>query len=187
MTKRRTTIRAAVALSILWILASLPGKAQVLSSGARTISLNANLSESVSLSLSANTVNFTLTPGSATNAGNTAITATTNWTLRPGRIALSVYAFFASSAAALTDGAGDNIPSSRFSISDNGGAFAPLTNTAPFGGANAGLRLATVFVLLGNLQGRRTDTMNFNIDLSTLPNLPAGTYTGTVTIQVQVI
>jgi hypothetical protein len=29
--------------------------------------------------------------------------------------------------------------------------------------------------------------MNFNINLTALPNLPASTYTGTVTIQVQVI
>jgi len=116
-----------------------------------------------------------------------AVTATTTWTLRPSRGSLDVYAFFSSSTAALTDGAGDNIPSSRFEISDNGGAFTALTNTVPFGGANAGLRLATVRILGNNKQGSRTDTMNFNINLSALPNLPAGTYTGTVTIQVQVI
>ena len=181
------TIRAAVLLSFLGALASITAAAQVLNSGAATIALNANLSESVSLTLSTSAVNFTLTAGSATNAGSTSVVATTTWTLKPSRGNLNVYAFFSSSAAALTDGAGNNIPSSSFEISDNGGAFTALTNTVPFGGANAGLQVATVRILGNNKQGTRTDSMNFNINLSALPNLPAGAYAGTVTIQVQVI
>jgi hypothetical protein len=174
-------------LSFLCVLASIPAAAQVLNSGASTIALNANLSESVSVTLSSNAVNFTLTAGSATNAGSTSVTATTTWTLKPSRGNLNLYAFFSSSTAALSDGSGDNIPSSSFEISDNGGAFTALTNTVPFGGANAGLQLATVRILGNNKQGTRTDTMNFNINLTALPQLPAATYTGTVTIQVQVI
>jgi hypothetical protein len=180
------TIRVAVAVGVLLVLAGV-SSAQVLNSGAATISLNANLSESVSLTLSTNAVNFALVGGSASNPGSTSITATTTWTLRPNRGSLNIYAFFASSSSALTDGAGDNIPSSAFYISDNGGAFAALTNTVPFGGANAGLQLATVPILGNNKQGTRTDNMNFNINLTALPQLPAGAYTGTVTIQVQVI
>ena len=42
-------------------------------------------------------------------------------------------AFFSNSASALTDGAGNNIPSADFQISNNGGAFTALTNTVPFG------------------------------------------------------
>jgi len=87
----------------------------------------------------------------------------------------------------LTDGAGDNIPSSAFQISDNGGAFNALVNTVPFGGANAGRRLARVRIGLGAATGKRTDTMNFNINLSALPNLPAGSYTGILNIQAQAI
>ena len=56
-----------------------------LNSGAQTIALNANLAESLTLTLSANTVNFTLSAGSATNAGSAGITATTAWTLAAGR------------------------------------------------------------------------------------------------------
>lgn len=181
------TIRIAVLLSTLLLLAHVPATAQVLNSGAATIALNANLSESVSVTLSASAVNFVLTAGSSSNPGSTAITATTVWTLKPSRGSLNVYAFFASSASALTDGAGNNIPSSSFEISDNGGASTALTNTVPFGGANAGLLLGSVKILGNNKQGTRTDNMNFNINLSALPNLPAATYTGTVTIQVQVI
>jgi hypothetical protein len=180
------TTRAAVVVSLMLLLVSVSA-AQVLNSGAATIALNANLSESVSLTLSTSAVNFALTAGNASNPGSSAVTATTTWTLKPSRGSLNIYAFFSSSAAALSDGAGDNIPSSSFEISDNGGAFTALTNTTPFGGANAGLQLGSVKILGNNKQGTRTDTMNFNINLAPVPNLPAGTYTGTVTIQVQVI
>lgn len=180
-------ISAAVALGFALTVANVPARGQVLSSGAQTISLNANLSESVSLTLSTNAVNFILSAGSGSNPGSTSITATTTWALKPSRGSLNVYAFFSSSSSALNDGAGDNIPSASFEISDNGGASAPLTNSVPFGGSNAGLQLASVRILGNNRQSSRTDNMNFNINLSSLPNLPAGTYTGVVTIQLQVI
>jgi len=161
--------------------------AQALDSGASPVALNATLSESLTVSLSATSVNFALTAGSAVNPGSTSITATTTWTLKPNIGSVKVYAFFANSASALSDGAGDNIPSADFEISNNGGAFTALTNTVPFGGANAGLLLSTTRILGNNRQGSHTDTMNFNINLSTLPNLPAATYTGTLTIQAQAI
>jgi len=178
--------RIGVVIAVL-TMASISVSAQVVNSGAQTIALNASLSESVSLTLSANAVSFNLTAGSANNPGSTSVTATTTWTLRPNRGSLSVYAFFANSASALSDGAGNNIPSADFQISDNGAAFQAPTNTVPFGGANAGLQLANVRILGNNKQGSRTDTMNFNINLGTLPSLPAGVYSGTLTIQVQVI
>ena len=156
-----------------------------LNSGAQPITLNANLAESLTVSLSGNTVNFTLTPGSPNNAGSTNITATTTWVLKPGRTAVGVYAYFGSSAAALTDGTGDNIPSSAFYISDNGGALTALTNTVAFGGANAGLQLANVAITGANKNANRTDVMAFNINLSALPQLPANAYTGTLNIQAQ--
>ena len=156
-----------------------------LNSGAQTIALNATLAESLTLTLSANAVNFTLAAGSAANAGSTNVTATTAWVLQPGRTAVGVYAYFASSAAALTDGAGDNIPSADFYIADNGGASTALTNTVAFGGANAGLLLANVPITAANKSASRTDTMAFNINLSTLGQLPANTYTGTLNIQAQ--
>jgi len=155
-----------------------------LNSGAQTIALNATLTESLTLSLSASAVNFTLSAGSATNAGSTAITATTAWTLKPGRTAVGVYAYFASAAAALTDGV-DNIPSSAFFIADNGGASTALTNTVAFGAANAGYQMANVAITAANKVASRTDVMAFNINLSTLPQLPANTYTGTLNIQAQ--
>ncbi len=176
-------------LMTLLMMAALtvPARAQVLNSAASTITLNAVLSQSVSVTLSANAVNFTLTSGSANNPGSTSITATTTWTLKPSVGSLKVYAFFSNSASALTDGAGNNIASADFQISNNGGAFNALTNTVPFGGANAGLQLSSTPILGNNRTGTRNDVMNFNINLVPLPNLPAGAYTGTLTIQAQAI
>ena len=178
---------AALALATLVAMLAPPAGAQVLNSGASTIALQAVLSQSVTLTLSGNAVNFNLTAGSAANPGNTSITATTRWTLKPSVGSLNVYAFFSNSASALTDGAGSNIPSADFQISNNGGAFTALTNTVPFGGANAGLQLSSTRILGNNKTGTHNDVMNFNINLTPLPNLPAGAYTGTLTIQAQAI
>ena len=175
------------ALAVFVLCAAGTSGAQVLNAAAQPIALNAVLSQSVTLTLSANAVNFVLTAGSAANPGSTSITATTAWTLKPSVGSVKVYAFFSSSASALNDGGGNNIPSADFQISNNGGAFNPLTNTVPFGGANAGLQLSSTPILGNNKTGTHNDVMNFNINLAPLPNLPAGTYTGTLTIQAQAI
>src|SRR5579871_1256973 len=180
--KRRLIRVTGVVLGIAF--AAAMASAQALNSGAQTIALNATLAESLTLSLSANTVNFALTAGSAANAGSTNITATTTWVLKPGRTAVGVYAYFANAAAALTDGAGDNIPSSAFFISDNAGAPTALTATVPsgggFGAANAGIQLSNITISGTNKNSSHADIMAFNINLTggTLPQLPAATYTG---------
>lgn len=168
-------------------LAATMASAQALNSGAQTIALNATLAESLTLNLSANSVNFTLVAGSAANAGSANITATTSWVLKPGRTAVGVYAYFANAAAALTDGAGNNIPSSAFFISDNAGTSTALTSATAFNAANAGMQLANVAINGANKNSSRTDVMAFNINLTggTLPQLPAATYTGTLNIQAQ--
>ncbi len=173
-----------VALAVVVAAMASLASAQ-LNSGAQPIALNATLAESLTVNLSANAVNFTLAPGSANNAGSTNITATTAWVLQSGRNQVTVDAYFATSTAALADAAGDNIPSSAFFISDNGGASTALVNSVAFGGGNAGLRLATVAVTAANRTSNRTDNMAFNINLSSLPQLPAGNYTGTLNIQAQ--
>jgi hypothetical protein len=161
--------------------------AQVENSGPQTIVLSATVPESLTLSLSANALGFSLTAGSAANPASSSITATSAWVLKPGRTAVALYAYFNSAAAALTDGAGDNIPSSAFKISDNAGAFTPLTGTMAFGAANSGMQLANIIITGSNRSGGRTDVLAFNIDLSsgTLPQLPAAVYTGTLNIQAQ--
>lgn len=179
----KKTILAAVAVVMLGF--STFASAAALDSGAQTINLNATLNESLTLSLSGNAVDFTLAAGAAANAGSTPITATTKWVLKPGRTAVTVNAYFTSATAALTDGT-NNIPSSAFSIKNNAAAAAPLTNTVAYA-TGSGLRLENVAITAANRNSSSTDAMSFNIDLSggTLPQLPAGTYTGTLNIQAQ--
>ena len=172
------------AIALIVIGASSLASAQ-LNSGASPIALNATLAESLTLSLTANAVNFPLTAGAAANPGSTNITATTTWLLKSSRTAVGVYAYFTTAASALTDGAGNNIPSSAFTISNNGGAATALTNTVAFGGATAGLQLENIAVTAANRSGTKNDIMAFNINLTTLPQLPAATYTGTLNIQAQ--
>ena len=177
-----------IVLLLVAVLAAIrgPAFAQVLNTGAQAIALNAKLDESLTLTLSANSVNFVLTAGSATNPGNTGVTATTTWTSKPGRN-LSLYGYFFSSTAALTDGAGNNIPSADFEISDNGGAYAGLNNSVPFGAPGAGLQLFTMKITGRSKTGTHIDDLLFNINLSTIPQLPAGTYTGVLSVRAQII
>jgi hypothetical protein len=173
-------------LVVMGALLVCPAVAQDFNSAPSTITLQAVLNQSLSVTLSGTSVNFILIPGSA-SPGSNSITATTTWALPPSVGSIKLYAFFANSGSAMTNGVGDNIPAADFQISDNGGAFAALTNTVPFGGANAGLLLSTTPILGHNRSGSRTDVMIFNIDLLKLPNLPARTYTGTLTVQAQAI
>ena len=194
MNKKAAFLRFAVVAVVVVSLASL-ASAAVLNSdtpGAgtpKTIALTATLSESLSVNLSVNTASFTLTAGSATNHAAAGVTATTTWVLNPSRTAVKVYAWFGTAASALNDGSGDNIPSSAFSISDNGGGYTALTssaaNAAGFGPASAGLLLSNTAISSSNENSSATDAMLFNIDLSSLTQLPAGTYTGTLNIQAQ--
>jgi hypothetical protein len=176
---------ARLAVIALVVASAAGASAQVANSGAQAIALNASLTESLTVSLSANAVNFTLASGSAANAGSANVTATTAWVLKPGRTALGVWAYFATTTA-LTDGT-NNIPSSAFKISDNGGTSTGLTTVSPFNAAADGFQLANVPITALNRAGTRNDIMAFNIDLSTgtLPQLPASVYTGTLNIQAQ--
>ena len=133
--KTRSQIGARLAtVAFTAMMLAVSASAQVRNSGASTITLNAVLTDSITVSLSSSAVNFTLTAGS-----------------------------------------------------NNAGPFNALTNTVPFGGGNAGLQLSSTPILGNNKSGTRTDNMNFNINLAPLPSLPAGVYTGTLTIQAQAI
>ena len=183
MNTRKISRITAVALGLA--LATTMASAQALNSGAQTIALNATLAESLTLSLSANAVNFTLAAGQAANPGSVPITATTTWTLKPGRTAVGVYAYFTTTTA-LTDGAGNNIPSSAFFVADNAAPSTALTANTPWT-TGTGLQMANVAISGTNRSSSRTDAMTFNINLSTLPQLPAATYTGTLNVQAQAI
>lgn len=184
----RTKLISGIALAVT-ALASLPLTANgaVLNSNAPTVALTATLNESLSLSIVNGTIGFTLTNGTTT-AGDKSVAITSNWVLNPSRTSVKLYGFFADSTAALTDGGTDKITSANVLGQVTTGApttFTAFTQTAPFGGAGAGLLLFNQAISSStpNFVGTRTD--NLNLEISTPAALPAGTYTGTLTLQAQ--
>jgi hypothetical protein len=189
---RRLSFRRWPALSLLLVLTMLvipqEGVTQ-LNSSVSSVALTATLLESLTVVAAPSAVAFTLASGSTT-AGSTAVSVTTVWTLGITRTNVNLYTSFASSTAALTDGSGDDIPSANVLGQMTTGlptTFTAFTQTGPFGGAGASLELFSQSISVTNLTSTRTDNLNLEIDLTSLPNLPAGVYTGTLNIQAQAL
>jgi hypothetical protein len=170
-------------------------KAQ-LNSNAGTAVLDATMPESLTVTVMGGAaVNFTLTPNTAANPGSTATTIRTAWVLRRGRTRVRVWAWVPNGAAALTDGAGGNIPASAVRAAAGGsGSPGGTLNTVASGGAGVPAFIrpaAATGVQIGNVRIRRrnrssstTTTLTWNINTVGVP-LTAPSYTGTVNIQAQ--
>jgi hypothetical protein len=171
----------AILFSILVL--GLPARAQ-LSSNPAAVNLQAALTSSLSVSTSPSLVSFTLVPG-GTATGSNPISITTSWVLQPNVGNVTLYAYFTSAAVALTDGAGDNIPSASVEGSPNNGAFAPFSGTSPFA-AGSSQTIFRVNILGNNKTATRTDTLALRINLTGL-SLPAGTYTGLLRLQAEAL
>jgi hypothetical protein len=175
---------AGISVTLLMLSApSTTGGAQI-NSNLAGVTLGAVLNTSLSVIAGPPTVNFTLVQNGVAN-GSSAITVNTSWSLRPNVGAVTVYAYFSSAAAALSNGAGTNIASSRVRGSANGGAFLPFTGNSPFA-AGSSLTLANFRILGNNRNGSRVDTLGLQIDTTGIV-LPAGNYTGVLTIQAQAL
>jgi len=182
--------KIAVFACALMVSSLMQAHAAALNSNSPTVALNATLAESLTVASSVSTVNFTLVNGS-TVAGSAAVPITTTWVLLPSRTSVKLYGFFASSTAALTDGYStpDNIPS--VDVLGQVTTGAPTTYTAfsqtasGFGAASASLLLVNQTISSGsaNFVGNRTD--NLALEIVTPATLPAGNYTGTLTLQAQ--
>ena len=155
-----------------------------LNSNITGVNLNAVLATSLPLSAAPGLVNFALVPSGVAN-GSATVAVTTTWTLQPSVGAVTVWAYFSSAPSALSDGAGDNIPSSSVSGSPNGGPFAAFTGISPFA-AGSSLQIYTLRILGNNRSGTRVDNLDLRINTTGL-NLPAGTYTGVMHIQAQAL
>jgi hypothetical protein len=162
---------------------AVPASHAQVNSNVATVNLNAPLAESVTVVAGPGTVNFTLVPnGSA--AGSAPVTITTSWALAKTRTSVKLYAYF-SSAVALTDGAGDNIPTSSVTGSVNGGAAAAFTSATAFG-AN-GMTVFNQAIGVGTYNSTHgPDTIALTINTTGL-GLPAATYTGVLNIQAQAL
>ena len=180
--------KASLFAATLLVASSLPFSAYAappaLNSNAPTVALTATLGESLTLSTTVSAVSFTLASGT-TVPGSAAVPITTNWVLNPSRTSVKLYGFFASSTAALTDGLAtpDLIPSADVLGQVAAGPFTAFTQTAAgFGGASASLLLYTQ-AITSTFVGSRTD--NLSLEIATPATLPAGTYTGTITLMAQ--
>ena len=180
---------ALAAAAIISVPSNLFAAPAAITSTAATVSLSATLPESITLSTGAvSSVSFSLTNGQ-TSVGGAAVPITTTWVLNPARTSVKVYGWVSSSTAALTDGGGNNIAAANVLGQVTTGA--PTTYTAftqtnsGFGSASTGLLLVNQAISSGssNFVGNRTD--NLSLEINTPATLPAGSYTGTLTLQAQ--
>ncbi len=182
---RPKVLLGVVTLAILTGVSS-PAAAQ-LNSNEPTVTVSAQLLESLTVSVLPGLVNFSLTSGSSSNAGSTSVAVTTDWALALTRTTVKLYAYFSSSSAALVHTSPLNtvdIPSSRVEVSVNGGANMSFNQTVAFGAANAGRELYSQALTTLNIAGSRVDTIALNINLNSFV-LPADTYTGTLRLRAQ--
>jgi len=191
---RKFPVLSAVPTSFLGIvlgsLAAASATAQV-TSNTQSVSLTATLSEAVTISATPTAVTFSLVKG-GTATGSAAVAITTTWVVLPTRANLILDGYFSSTTAALTDGAStpDNIPTSEVLGQVTTGtptSYTAFTQSAGLGTAGAGLTLFTVALTSANRSGTRTDNLNLEINLASQTQLPAGTYTGTLTLQAEAL
>lgn len=178
-------------LLFCWVLGLMPRPvtAQAIRVGRSKVAPDTAVS-SLTVSASPASVSFRLVPkGIAT--GSSAVTVTTTW---GGNLCLStctikLYGYFVNASAALSGGAPVvKIPSSEVLGQVPTGSptsYTPFTQSNPLGGAGASLLLFTQSFFLITGGGRRTDALNLEINLANQPQLPAGTYSGTLFIQAQ--
>jgi hypothetical protein len=138
--------------------------------------------QTLTVSASPSTVNFTL-PRNGIGSGGSAITITTQWLASVPPLTITLYAFTSSTTAALTDGAGHNIPTSNVSGSANGGSFTSFTGTSSFA-AGRSITIFTQSTL--SIAGSRNDTLGLQIDTTSLA-LPPATYQGTLTLRAALL
>lgn len=122
-------------------------------------------------------------------SGSVPVVITTSWVLNPAKVSVSLYGYFATATAALTDGAGNNIPSASVKGKVATGAptvFTAFTQSPLVGTAGATLTLFTEAIGGANKNKTRVDNLDLQIDQTGLI-LPAGTYTGTLSIQAQAL
>lgn len=170
--------------------AGITANAQLTSSVA-SVQLNATLQESLTVSATPANVTFNLVPG-GTALGNAPVAITTSWVLKGSRSSVTLSGYFSSATAALSDGAATptDIPSSDVLGQVTTGlptAFTSFTQSAPVGTAGAGLELFNQAISASNRATSRTDNLNLQINLTGLPQLPAGSYTGTLNLQAQAL
>jgi hypothetical protein len=179
-------------ISVVAVLTlTMPAAVCQLNSNTASVALKATLGESLTVAATPSTVSIPLVSG-GTATGTSPVAITTTWVLSASRTAVTLVGYFSSATAALTDGAAtpDNIPASEVLGQMTTGtptSFTAFTQTTPLGAAGAGLTLFSQALTGTNRTANRTDNLNLEINLAAQPQLPAGSYTGTLNIQAQAL
>lgn len=166
---------------LLVAVASLPAVAQF-SSPKGTVSINAV--EALTVSVTNAAITIPLSENNPNNLSTSPAAGTiirTAWVLSPTRTAVKIFIF---TANPLSNGT-NTIPATSIKISSTGqnGTYNALAAGTPFG---TGLQIGpTTNITILNLSGNRTDTIFFAIDTTFNPQLSAGTYSGSLSIQAQ--
>ncbi len=190
MTMRRTCPLALCLAALLGSIASpAPGQA-IRTARPQAVSSYTSVG-SMTVTASPSFVNFRLVSrGVAT--GSNAINLTTTWggSLCLLSCTINLYAYFSGPNAALSGGGSPpaSIPAAEVLGQVPTGSptsFTAFTQSNPLGGSGASLLLLqqSFFLITGG--GSRTDPLNLEINLANQPQLPAGSYSGTLYIQAQ--
>lgn len=145
---------------------------------------------SLSISVAPSNVSFQLV-SKGVAVGSTSVEITTSWsgTFCLLTCTVNVYGYFASANAALSGGSPVvNIPSSEVLGQVTTGlptTYTAFTQSNPIGGAGASLELLSQGFFLFSGSNSRTDALSLEINLTNQPQLPAGSYSGTLYIQAQ--
>jgi len=187
--KLRTYVRVAVALVVAGLGATTSANAQTLSN-ISNITLNATAAQAITVSVtSGSTVNFTLAQGAAA-AGDVSPAISTTWNLNPGLTgAVSLFGYFSTPSAALTDGVYDIAATYVKGRMTTGAvaSYTAFTQTNAVGPANSSLLLFTENITGANKIKTRSDNLDLQVDLTSSATVPASTYAGTLHIQARAI
>jgi hypothetical protein len=180
-----------IAAGLLTVAGPAAFAAGALTSNTSAVSLSATLPESLSITANYSSVTFNLVAGAAAT-GSTPVTITTNWVLNKSRQNVRLTGYFASATAALTDGGSPavNIPTSEVFGQVGSGSFNAFTqgpDTGGVGTAGASLNLLTQAITAANYNSSAQTVLNLKIDLTSQPQLPAATYTGTLNLQADAL
>lgn len=187
-----------LAAGLIAAVLSVPSSAFAVDSGSSSVALTATMPESLTLSTNINTVTFNLLQGGTATASSPVV-ITTTWLLQSTRANVEIDGYFTSATAALTDGltTPNNIPTSAVlgsvttssSTATIPSGYAPFTGTTALGSAGAGLDLVKVPLTSANRANTETTNLNLQVNLTdtSLAQIPAGTYTGTLTLQAQAL
>jgi hypothetical protein len=158
--------------------------AQAIVSSTANVQLSYVVGESITVTGAPPSLTFSGAPTPQTGA----LTITTSWVLSSTRARIATNLFFATPTAALTDGAGHNIPTSQVQANLNGSAFSACNSTPDALVAGVAVSGATCNVGFGmpittaNLNGNHSDVFILQLTAAGISGLPAGTYTGQLSI-----